>query len=41
VGTITLTLADWGIEYELGPSACEIGLTLSIEGIRQDERMYW
>jgi len=41
VGTTTLTLADWGIDYELGPSAREIELWLSIEGISQDERMYW
>lgn len=35
-GTTTLTLADWGIDYDLGPSAREVELTLSIEGIRQD-----
>lgn len=36
-GTTRLTLADWGIDYELGPSAREVELTLSIEGIRQDD----
>ena len=36
-GTTSLTLADWGIDYELGPSAREVELTLSIEGIRQAE----
>jgi len=36
-GTTTLTLADWGIDYDLGPSAREVELTLSVEGIRQDE----
>ena len=36
-GTTSLTLADWGIDYELGPSAREVELTLSIEGIRQDD----
>lgn len=35
-GTTTLTLADWGIDYDLGPSAREVELTLSIEGVRQD-----
>ncbi|MFU8877417.1 MAG: YceI family protein [Wenzhouxiangellaceae bacterium] len=35
-GTTTLTLADWGIDYDLGPSAREVELTLAIEGIRQD-----
>jgi len=34
-GTTSLTLADWGIDYDLGPSAREVELTLSIEGIRQ------
>jgi len=34
-GKTTLTLADWGIDYEL-PAAEEVELTLSIEGIRQD-----
>ncbi len=36
-GTTTLTLADWGIDYDLGPSAREVELTLSIEGLRQDD----
>lgn len=35
-GTTALTLADWGIDYDLGPSAREVELTLSIEGIRED-----
>jgi polyisoprenoid-binding protein YceI len=34
-GTTTLTLADFGIPYNLGPAAREAELTLSIEGIRQ------
>lgn len=34
-GTTRLTLADWGIDYDLGPSAREVELTFSIEGIRQ------
>jgi len=34
-GTTTLTLKDWGIDYEL-PAAEKVELTLSIEGIRQD-----
>lgn len=35
-GSTTLTLADWGINYNLGPSAKEVEMILSIEGIRQD-----
>ena len=35
-GQTTLTLADWGIDYNLGPSATEVEMILSIEGIRQD-----
>lgn len=35
-GNTTLTLADWGIDYNLGPSAKEVEMILSIEGIRQD-----
>ncbi|MDT8409727.1 MAG: YceI family protein, partial [Wenzhouxiangellaceae bacterium] len=34
-GTTVLTLADWGIDYDLGPSATEVEMTLSIEGVRQ------
>lgn len=30
-----LTLADFGIDYDLGPSAKTMELTLSVEGIRQ------
>ena len=36
LGTTTLTLADFGIDYDLGPSARTVELTLSIEGIRQE-----
>lgn len=36
-GTTRLALADWGIDYDLGPSAREVELTLAIEGIRQDD----
>jgi polyisoprenoid-binding protein YceI len=36
-GTTSLTLTDWGIDYDLGPAAREVELTLSIEGIRQDD----
>ncbi|NKI35741.1 YceI family protein [Wenzhouxiangella sp. XN79A] len=35
-GTTTLTLADWGIDYELGPEARTVQMTLTIEGIRRD-----
>ncbi|MEM7054393.1 MAG: YceI family protein [Pseudomonadota bacterium] len=35
-GQTRLTLADWGIDYNLGPSATEVEMILSIEGIRQD-----
>jgi polyisoprenoid-binding protein YceI len=35
-GTTTLTLADWGIDYELGPEARTVDMTLTIEGIRKD-----
>lgn len=34
-GEVDLTLADYGIDYNLGPTAKEVQLTLSIEGIRQ------
>lgn len=34
-GEVDLTLADYGIDYNLGPTAKEVELTLSIEGIRQ------
>lgn len=36
-GSTTLTLADWGIDYDLGPEARTVEMILSIEGIRQDE----
>ncbi len=35
LGTTTLALADFGIDYDLGPAAQSVELTLSIEGIRQ------
>lgn len=35
-GSTTLTLADWGIDYDLGPAAREVEMILSIEGVRQD-----
>ena len=35
-GTTTLTLADWGITYELGEDARTLEMILSIEGIRQE-----
>ena len=35
LGTTELTLADYGIDYDLGPQAKTVELTLSIEGIRQ------
>ncbi|MEL7799743.1 MULTISPECIES: YceI family protein [Idiomarina] len=34
-GEVDLTLADYGIDYNLGPAAKEVQLTLSIEGVRQ------
>ena len=34
-GTTTLTLADFDIDYDLGPAARTVELTLSIEGVRQ------
>lgn len=34
-GTTRLTLADYGITYDLGPKSKEVELTLSIEGVRQ------
>lgn len=35
-GSTTLTLANWGIDYDLGPEARTVEMVLSIEGIRQD-----
>ncbi len=35
LGTTTLTLADFGIDYDLGPASRTVDLTLSIEGVRQ------
>ena len=34
-GTTTLTLKDFGIDYELGPSSRSVELFLSVEGVRQ------
>jgi polyisoprenoid-binding protein YceI len=34
-GRTTLTLADYGIDYDLGPASREVDLYLSVEGIRQ------
>ena len=34
-GTTTLTLENYGIDYDLGPQAEEVTLMLSVEGIRQ------
>lgn len=35
LGKTTLTLADFGIDYDLGPASRTVELTLSIEGVRQ------
>lgn len=35
-GTTTLRLADYNIDYDLGPASRELELFLSVEGIRQD-----
>lgn len=35
-GTTTLVLADYNIDYNLGPASREVELFLSVEGIRQD-----
>ena len=35
IGTTTLTLKDFGIDYDLGPASTTAEVTLSIEGIRQ------
>jgi polyisoprenoid-binding protein YceI len=34
-GTTTLTLADFGINYNLGPAAKTVDMTLVVEGIRK------
>lgn len=34
-GSTTLTLADYNIDFDLGPAAREVELFLSVEGIRQ------
>ena len=34
-GTTTLTLADFGIDYDLGPASREVEMYLSLEGIRE------
>jgi len=35
-GHTTLTLSDFGIDYDLGPDARQVEIILSVEGIRQD-----
>ena len=35
IGTYTMTRADFGVNYELGPASTTVELQLSIEGIRQ------
>ena len=35
-GTTTLTLTDFGIDYDLGPASTEVELTLSVGGIRRE-----
>ncbi|MFT5259801.1 MAG: polyisoprenoid-binding protein YceI [Saprospiraceae bacterium] len=34
-GTLELTRADYGIDYNLGPASASMELTLSVEGIRK------
>jgi polyisoprenoid-binding protein YceI len=35
IGTTTLPLKDFGIDYDLGPDAQEVELTLNVEGVRK------
>jgi polyisoprenoid-binding protein YceI len=35
IGTTTLPLKDFGIDYDLGPEAQEVELTLNVEGVRK------
>ncbi len=35
LGKTTLRLADFGIDYDLGPASQTVELTLSVEGVRQ------
>ncbi|MEE4204416.1 MAG: YceI family protein [Halieaceae bacterium] len=35
IGTTTLALKDFGIDYDLGPASATAEVTLSVEGIRQ------
>jgi len=35
IGTTTIALRDFGIDYDLGPASREVELTLSVEGVRQ------
>jgi len=35
-GTTTLKLADYGIDFDLGPAATEVEITLSMEGVRRE-----
>lgn len=34
-GTTTFALADYGIDYDLGPASREVELMLSVEGVKQ------
>ncbi|MGR8948232.1 MAG: YceI family protein [Gammaproteobacteria bacterium] len=34
-GTYTMTRADFGVDYELGPASTTVELQLSVEGVRQ------
>lgn len=34
-GQVSLKLADYGIEYNLGPTSTHVELTLDVEGVRQ------
>ncbi|PHQ86784.1 MAG: hypothetical protein COB58_07575, partial [Thalassobium sp.] len=34
-GSTTLTLKDYGIDYNLGPASTQVEIDLYIEGVRQ------
>jgi len=34
-GTVSLKLADYGIDYNLGPASTHVDITLHVEGVRQ------
>lgn len=36
-GTTVLKLADYGIDFDLGPAATEVEITLSMEGMRREK----